>query len=197
MSVAGQADDTYRFDWGTTGLRSVGRGAAVIIVVDVLSYTTAVDLTISHGGTTPGSNLCREAATFAGAVVLAGCLRNASAVGERARAWASGRPIAVIAAGDPVADGSVRNAVEDLLGAGAILAALDPSAAVSAPRCSPEAAAARAAFMSARYRMVEHVGRCAGGLDLIERGWAEDVDIAAAVDVSRTVPILRADNFEP
>jgi 2-phosphosulfolactate phosphatase len=197
MSVAGQMDDAYRFDWGTSGLRAVGRGAAVIVIVDVLSYTTAVDLTVSHGGSTPGSTLCRDAGTFSGAVVLAGCLRNASAVGERALAWAGGRPIAVIAAGDQTADGSVRNAVEDFLGAGAIFAALDPSAAVSAPRCSPEAAAARAAFMSARYRMVEHVGRCAGGLDLIERGWAEDVDIAAAVDVSRTVPILRGDTFEP
>ena len=56
--------------------------------------------------------------------------------------------------------------VEDLLGAGAVLAALDPAASISRPGCSPEAAAARAAFVAARPRLVETLLACASGTEL-------------------------------
>ncbi|SDK72452.1 hypothetical protein SAMN04487820_111188 [Actinopolyspora mzabensis] len=41
---AAQAAHTVRFDWGTAGLRSLGEECAALVVVDVLSFTTAVDV---------------------------------------------------------------------------------------------------------------------------------------------------------
>ena len=38
-----------RFDWGPEGLRAIGRGADVIIVIDVLSFSTAVDIGVGRG----------------------------------------------------------------------------------------------------------------------------------------------------
>ena len=73
----------------------------------------------------PSPNGSAIAATAHG-VVVAACLRNASAVA----AWLSERygsgtePVTVIAAGERWPDGSLRPALEDLLGAGAVIAAL-------------------------------------------------------------------------
>ena len=38
-----------RFDWGVDGLRAVAGGAHVVVVVDVLSFTTCVDIATSRG----------------------------------------------------------------------------------------------------------------------------------------------------
>ncbi|MEO5901809.1 MAG: 2-phosphosulfolactate phosphatase, partial [Ilumatobacteraceae bacterium] len=105
--------------------------------------------------------------------------------------------IALIAAGERWhgTTGPLRAAVEDLLGAGAILAALDPAASISSPGCSPEAAAARAAFVAARPRLYESLAACASGRELIQRGWSDDVATAAALDVTTAVPLLTAEGF--
>jgi 2-phosphosulfolactate phosphatase len=89
----------------------------------------------------------------------------------------------------------LRAAVEDLLGAGAILAALDPSAAVAGPCCSPEAAAARVAFLQARPRLYDTLAACGSGRKLVERGWADDVAASAALDVTDVVAELVGDEF--
>lgn len=129
--------------------------------------------------------------------VLAGCIRNATATAQVARALSGGGAIGVIAAGERwYHEGApLRPAVEDLLGAGAILAALDPSAAVSEPCCSPEAAAARAAFVGARPLLYDAISRCASGRELIARGWEDDVATAAAHDVSNVACRLVANEF--
>ena len=89
----------------------------------------------------------------------------------------------------------MRTAVEDMVGAGAILAALDPSNAISDPRCSPEASAARAAFVDARPRLYDALSDCASGRELVARGWDDDVATAAALDVSTVVCRLTANEF--
>ncbi len=91
-----------------------------------------------------GSTISLAAAEHGLPFVLAGSLRNATATARRALALSRDGAIGVIAAGERWNDasGPLRPALEDLLGAGAVLAALDPSAAVAGPRCSPEAAAA-------------------------------------------------------
>ena len=52
------------------------------------------------------------------------------------------------------------------------------------PCCSPEAAAARAAFVGARPRLHETIASSGSGRELITRGWADDVATSAALDVT-------------
>jgi 2-phosphosulfolactate phosphatase len=123
----------------------------------------------------------------AGVTVVGACLRNASAVGRWLRDR-SGR-VSVVAAGERWPDGSLRPAVEDLWGAGAVLAALGPDAS------SPEAQAAVAAFDVVRLRLPEALSACASGRELIAGGFRADVVVAAAYDVSRVVPRLGSEGF--
>lgn len=74
------------------------------------------------------------------------------------------------------------------LGAGAIIAQLSGA-------LSPEAAAAAAVFRDAEDRLHEALHGCSSGRELTERGVARDVDIAAELDTSDCVPVLKADRF--
>ncbi|MEQ1703352.1 MAG: 2-phosphosulfolactate phosphatase, partial [Ilumatobacteraceae bacterium] len=144
-----------------------------------------------------GSTIAFRARELGVPHVLAGSIRNATATARAARKLAGSGPIAVIAGGERwgTTDGPLRPAVEDLLGAGAVLAALDPAAAVSGVRCSPEAAAARAAFVGARPLLYQALCDCASGRELIARGWEDDVATSAAHDVSTTVCLLQGEEF--
>ena len=243
-----QSGFAYRCDWGLEGLEVLAADSAVVIVVDVLRFTSAVccaleaggvvlpyrwndasavefatqqnailagrredsalslsptDLLTMHAGTrlvlpSPnGSTIAFRAREMGVRHVLAGSLRNATATADAARHLADGGPISLIAAGERWGghDGSLRAAVEDLLGAGAILTALDPSAAATAPSCSPEAAAARAAFVAARPRLYDTLCTSASGRELLARGWEDDIATSAAHDVSTTICHLSGNEF--
>ena len=97
--------------------------------------------------------------------------------------------MSVVAAGERWPDGQLRPAVEDLWGAGAVLAALGGTGA------SPEAEVAVAAFRDGRGALGGALPRCASGRELVEAGFAADVDLAAAHDVSEVVPVLYGDAF--
>lgn len=127
------------------------------------------------------------AAAEAGKPVLAGCLRNASAVARAARVL--GETITVIAAGERwfTADDTLRPAFEDQAGAGAILASLEG--------CSPEARSAVAVYMDARAELSDRLTDCSSGREVGARGYAIDVELAAELDVSETVPILQDGAF--
>jgi 2-phosphosulfolactate phosphatase len=231
-----------RFDWGADGARELGRDSRVVIVVDILSFSTAIDVAVSHGAAAypcqfaaggskalaqriggietvrrmattaespfslspPTMELARPgmkivvaspngaqvslAAAESSATVIAGCLRNASAVARAA--LAIGAPIAVLAAGERwLSTGALRPAFEDQVGAGAILAALGSLS------MSPEARAALAAFRAAENDLAQTLAECASGRKLIARGFQQDVTWAAERDVSTTVPILRDGAF--
>jgi 2-phosphosulfolactate phosphatase len=233
-----QSQYQVRFDWGLEGAATIAADADVIVVVDVLSFTTTVGIALEngvevlpfpggdaaafaaehgaivageperepslspssiareHAGTRvviPSPNGSRLSARLAGhaALIVAGSLRNRTAVAQWVLARQAERGdrfiVAVIGAGEAREDGSIRFAVEDQLGAGAIVDAL---AAVGIDYCSPEAAAA-AAFTSLRNAVGHLVSASASGKELIERGLVRDTELAAQLDASTVVPVLK------
>jgi 2-phosphosulfolactate phosphatase len=136
----------------------------------------------------PNGSACTVAAFEAGAQVAAGCLRNAAAVA----AWtdAADGPVTVIGCGERWPDGSLRPALEDLLGAGAILAAMTGD-------FSPEARAAVAAFRDAEPSLPQVLAQCASGRELAAKGRQADIEYAAQLNVSTTVPVLINRAFRP
>jgi 2-phosphosulfolactate phosphatase len=112
-------------------------------------------------------------------VVLAGSLRNARAVAEAAQRL--GSSFNVIPAGERWLDGSLRPALEDWLGAGAILCWLPGSR-------SPEAESAVALFERHRDGLVATLDQCGSGRELDGRGHERDKFIAGQLDVSSCVP---------
>lgn len=118
--------------------------------------------------------------------VVAGCLRNAGAVARFVRGF---RRVLLVPGGERWGDGSLRVAYEDLVGAGAVasrIVGLEPSV-----QLSPEAEVARLAF---DHR--QPFGLTPSGIELVERDFASDVDLAEQVDVSSTVPVLRDGHFQ-
>ena len=117
---------------------------------------------------------------------LAGCLRNSGAAA--ARAARIGRRIAVVPCGERWPDDSLRPAIEDLIGAGAIISHLAGSK-------SPEAYAAQALFESCRTDLTCLLATCASGKELIHRGYRPDVEHASRLDCSTSAPLLSGDRF--
>ena len=225
-----------RLEWGPRAIDVFEEWADVVVVVDVLSFSTAVDVAVSQGaavlpcagdqaaaerlgqefaacvavprgdmsktrpyslsprslaalpgGTTlvlasPNGAALTAALASPGPVVVAGCLRNATAVG--AYAARVGSRIGVLAAGERWSDGSLRPAFEDLVGAGAVIAA------TGAAERSPEAAAAAAVYADATVDLYERLSNCMSGRELCSGGYSTDIAWAAEVDVSRSVPLL-------
>ena len=247
MDFYAQTGYRCRLEWGRDG---TGRAAArgdIVVVVDVLSFSTAVATAVHHGGiirpcghddtpaalaSSTGSELAvrREEVpalgrfslsplTFIGMepgvsvvlaspngatccryandipYLLAGALLNAQSVAEAASALIQGndRGITVVAAGErwerPGEDGELRVAIEDYLGAGAIISRITAAK-------SPEATLCELAFRSAEPRLAEMILGCGSGVELTERGYRGDAEHAARLDLYDTVPVLRAGRFE-
>ena len=136
----------------------------------------------------------------AGAQVVAASLRNRSAVAAWVVAWlqsshgTTGQPaVVVVPAGERWTDGSLRPAVEDLWGAGAVVAALASRLEHRAGPLlqSPEAEAAGTAWLAVEDCVAEALDGCASGRELVEQGWPDDVAVAAELDPSEVVPVLR------
>ncbi|RII14706.1 putative 2-phosphosulfolactate phosphatase [Streptomyces sp. YIM 130001] len=144
----------------------------------------------------PSPNGSALAASAGTRHVVAGALRNASAVADRLARWGYGtldRPVAVVAAGERWPDAGLRPALEDLLGAGAIISGLrDRTDAV----LSPEATAA-AAVHGATADPAATIAASSSGRQLISGGFGDDVAVAGEVDSSSLVPVLRDGAFVP
>lgn len=137
-------------------------------------------------------------------LVAAASLRNAAATAEWAAATLpEDAVIAVVAAGERWPDGSLRPAVEDHIGAGAFIAGLLAAgrggyeAEDGKPAYSPEALAAAAVFEAAEPRLREMLHSCSSGRELAGAGYGGDVDIAAELDDSDSVALLRDGCFRP
>ena len=231
-----------RFEQGLDGGRSIAHGDDVlVVVVDVLSFSTCVSVALDRGievvparwrderaaalaeehgavlaGPRSGPGLSLSPASIRRAegvrrlvlpspngatlsaelaqqgTVIAGCLRNASAVAQASAAHlerAEDAVVAVVAAGERWPDDSLRPAWEDVWGAGAILAALNRD-----DLAAPEARAAADAFRAASARGLP-LGGLVSGRELIDRGFDEDVAIAAELDASTSVPRLTSGRF--
>jgi 2-phosphosulfolactate phosphatase len=233
-----QQEYDIRFEWGLSGIQALAPISDVFIIVDVLSFTTCVDIVVSRDGTVfpyrgtlenlpayaadkgalfaapgrrheaayslspaslltipqgtslvlPSPNGSTLSLATAGVPTMAGCLRNARAVAERAGQL--GQRISVIAAGERwqtssggAASGVLRVALEDLLGAGAIISFLQGQR-------SPEAETAVTGFISVQADLADILHRCGSGKELIGRGFAHDVELAAQLNVSDTAPLL-------
>lgn len=220
-------------EWDLKGVEMLRDRCAVLVIVDVLSFSTAVDVAVSRGAMVfpfphgdeaaaqveaarvgarlasrtragdqlslspaslmqlrpgerlllPSPNGSRLSLAGGQAEVVAGALRNRTAVAGLARELAGQGDIGLIPAGERWLDGSLRPALEDWLGAGAVIEALDLP-------MSAEARAARDAFRSARPHLGETIRDCLSGRELIERGFPQDVEIALALDLSEAAPRL-------
>ena len=221
-------------EWGLTGAQSLIDQADVFIVVDVLSFSTCVDIACARGAKVypfpignreasereaqrlqaivagnrsdpnavyslsaptlqdiplgarlvlPSPNGSKISFSTKGKPMLAGCLRNAAAVAELAAGIAEEGTVGVIPAGECWNDGSLRPAIEDLLGAGAIIAELSG-------RLSSEAIVAREAFVSAAPELLDRLLSSVSGIELTDRGFPQDVEIAAELNVSACAPIV-------
>lgn len=138
----------------------------------------------------PNGSTIAFALAQAGVTLVGACLRNAAEVGRAVSEW---ERVFVVAAGERWPDGSLRPAVEDLWGAGAVLATL--LEVVGTEGASPEVTSAVAAFDGVRHRVGQALRDCASGRELVAAGFGRDVDIAADVGSSEVVPTLRGEAF--
>jgi 2-phosphosulfolactate phosphatase len=203
-SAFDQSRYQVRMDWGAAGLARLAP-ADVVVVVDVLRFSTTVIDAVERGedyaldaaahAFSINGAAAAEAAAESGAVVLLGALRNATAVAAAVLAEQERRAvrtsIAIIAAGELTgrdAATTVRFAVEDQLGAGAIIDALG---VLGVDHTSPEAAVACEAFRALRGATKHLLTASGSGLELIELGRRDEVLAAAARDAASVVPVLR------
>ena len=197
-SAHAQSDYQVRLEWGEAGLARLAP-ADVVVVVQTLGLTAHALSACEHGAdldltedADAAARLAR-AAEAAGAHVVIGGLRNAAAVAAHVMAVQHGRgartSISVIAAGsvDDADATGVRFAVDDLLGAGAVVAALGD---LGIDHASPDAAVAGEGFR-ALGGAVRHLLTASGnGRALAADGEREAVLAAASRDAASVVPVL-------
>lgn len=206
MPFDDQSTYQVRADWGIAGLRRLAP-ADVVVVVDALRFTTTVTDRVHSGESVDvaGSfDISINGAPVAlagvetGATVLAGSLRNASAVADAIVALQNQRQartsVAVIACGERIhrQTDEIRFAVEDQLAAGAIVSALSDR---GLDHTSPDAAVMGEAFRGLS-RAITHLFLASpSGRELIERDRRDDVVNAATLDAVPSVAVLRDGRF--
>jgi 2-phosphosulfolactate phosphatase len=87
---------------------------------------------------------------------------------------------------DASEDGPLRVAVEDYLGAGAVLSGIGFGK-------SPEARVCEAAYRELKAELPAILAECGSGLELRQTGFEADVELAARLDLYDTVPVLEDD----
>ena len=239
-----QSHADIRFEWGPAGAELLATSCDVLVVVDIFSFTTAVDVAVSRGAVVyPTARRGRNAEELAQSVdgwlavdrrninpsdpyslwprslmeipngtrlvlpspngsaiasmaasescqVIAGCFRNRTAVAKAATKL--GNNVGVIAAGERWPDDRLRPALEDFLGAGAIIHAL----IAEGRKPSHEARASSVAFEDARPELEQRLKETASSRELIALGFHDDAALASELDVSASVPCLKDGAFQ-
>jgi 2-phosphosulfolactate phosphatase len=239
-----QSDYRVRLEWGRRGAKAAAERGDLLVVVDVLSFSSAAVTAIARGVTlypvatqaearetalrvradvavrredVPGKGrYSLSPVSFLGAemgaqVVVAspngatcsrygrtvprlyiGSLLNAASV-ARVVAEAiheTDAAVTILACGErwqePSEDGELRFALEDYLGAGAVIAHLPPYLTRS-----PEARAATAVFQDAVADLEAVLLGCGSGIELVDKGYRDDVTHAARLNFYEAVPVLR------
>jgi 2-phosphosulfolactate phosphatase len=231
-----QSEFNIKLEWGLPGIEQLASVSDVIIIVDVLSYSTCLDIAVSKGAiiypykykdefaseyakslgaeladsnrnssgytlspaslikipsktklVLPSPNGATLSLSTGKVLTICGGLRNAKAVAEYAAL--AGKNISVIPAGEKwqntyESKGTLRFAIEDLIGAGAIISYLKGD-------LSPESKSALAIYESVKNNLSEVIKKCSSGKELIEKGFEEDVNLACEMNVSECVPVLK------
>jgi 2-phosphosulfolactate phosphatase len=223
------------FEWGRNGLLSLADKVDVLIIVDVLSFSTCVDIAVGRGALVypflfkddravdyavelnaelagkrgeskyslspeslldipdktklvlPSPNGSELSTLIIGKPIFTACLRNAKAVARQASSLSN--TIGVIAAGERWNDNSIRFAIEDMLGAGAVISCFHDELSI-------EAQAAKLVFESNADTTESVLLGAVSGKELIDRGYRGDVSLAAKVNVSDTAPMLMNGAFQ-
>ncbi|WP_341975838.1 2-phosphosulfolactate phosphatase [Microbacterium sp. LWO13-1.2] len=208
-----QSTYQVRLEWGVAGLERLAT-ADVVVVVDVLRFSsTVVDAVASTTEVVLADAVrwSRNGAAVASAAsaptVLVGGIRNAAAVARAVQTvqerTGERTSVAVIAAGELDAEGLMRFAVEDHLGAGAIVAALTD---LGIDHTSPEAAVAAEGFRALSGALRHLLGasgsgrEIAGGIPATAKIEASGLapstaEQAAALDATDLVPMLEDGRF--
>lgn len=240
--IFGQPGYRCRLGWGRRGAVAGADRGDVLVIVDTLSFSTAVATAVENSGlihacrwggnapevaerlgaecavdrrevpekgryslspgsmrdiepgtkvvvASPNGATCTELGGRVPHLFVAG-LVNASAVGATVTGLLeeSGGSVTVVACGerwpDNSEDGRLRVAIEDYLGAGAVIAAIDAEK-------SPEARVCEAAFQALRDELPAILADCGSGRELREAGFGDDVDRAAKLDCFDSVPVLQ------
>lgn len=242
-----QSSYQCKLEWGKRGARAAANRGDIVIIVDVLSFSSTVVSAVNYGAVIlpypphlDGNNyanqmeaefiLGRTEASKAGKptlspvtfssehankryvlsstngsyctwlasqvpAVIIGSLLNATAVAKVASEISEKEKsnISVIACGERWGDTneheeSLRFAIEDYLGAGAILSDLMGDK-------SPEANVGERAFQSSIETLKELVWDCGSGRELRHRGFAKDVKYCSQLNTFQAVPILDGPQF--
>jgi 2-phosphosulfolactate phosphatase len=238
IAWAAQSGASVRLEWGAAAIEHLAGDVDCVVVVDVMSFSTCVDVAVARGARvypyawrdaralayarergaevastdrrladgwslsptslagvpaglrlvlpSPNGSSIAFAARDRGVAVFCGGLRNRAAT---ARACAAFERILVVACGERWPDGSLRPALEDLVGAGGIVAALGRGNA------SPEARAAALAYEALGADRRAALGDCASARELVERGFAADVAPCLDEDASGVAARLVQDCF--
>ena len=230
-----QTEFDIRCEWGMQGLEKLATISNIVIIVDVLSFSTCVDIACNNNAVilpyrwkdksaleyakskkAELASFERQSAKFSlsassltdlqantklilpspnGSTLsllskskhtFTGCLRNCMAVAEYAVQL--GSSIAVIPAGEKWSNGTLRPAIEDLIGAGAIINYLTGTK-------SPEAEVALSAFKTVEHSLPSTLLSCLSGKELLARGFKHDIELAAQFNCSNAVPKLLNETY--
>jgi len=237
-----QTGHRCRLDWGRRGAFAGAQRGDALVIIDTLSFSTAVATAIDRGaeifpcrleadqsalarelgaeyavkrtevpdkgryslspGTltelAPGAKLvigspngatCTEVAKDVPQLYVAALVNAAAvgaAVGEMLRT--TQQSVTLVACGerweDASEDGPLRVAVEDYLGAGAVLSHITHGK-------SPEARVCEAAFRELESELPAIIAECGSGLELRAIGFDDDVEHASKLDLYQSVPVLK------